>query len=358
MATDGTRSSSIPEPMAEPEHVPEGGLLTDQTLLECVVELAPWDETRFIPVAVLQKCPRNRGEVILMEDRGTGHKVAVKRMPNEWVCRRPQEFLEKHSEETEVPWMDMGVTKWLNEHDYARCVEFVGAFEGQGCTSFAMGFCEGGDLFSYMENLMVTPEGPSREDLVWPLAVQLYQAVNELHALGIAHCDLSLENILLARNQAGQWVLKIVDFGMSTCQRNSSGHPRGKPSYICPEMHTAEAFNTFQADAFSCGVMLYALVARDYPWTSTRPGGCKCFEFIRQQGFLAFLRKRRVPVGKERKPVAEIISEGLANLLNGLLAFDPEKRLSMNRDNAGRAGSIWDLPWLEQGPRGGAAAVQ
>mmetsp|Transcript_22290 Transcript_22290/g.50998 ORF Transcript_22290/g.50998 Transcript_22290/m.50998 type:complete len:351 (+) Transcript_22290:140-1192(+) len=329
--------------------------VTDLDILRCVSRLDRWDDARFTPVVVLQKCPRNRGEVILMKDTVSGRKVAVKRMPTDWVCRSYEEFFAAYPEETEVPWMDIGTTKWLNEHGCTRTVDFVGAYEAQSFTSFVMGFCGGGDMFAYMENVAVNPDGPSREELLRPLVTEMLEAVADLHTQGIAHRDLSLENVLLAqeltKEAVGPGNVRLIDFGMATCQRFCTG-PCGKPSYMAPEMHQG-TYDPFKADAFSCGVMIYALIARDYPWMSTRPGACRLFEFIRQQGFLTFLHKRRIPIGKEKRPVIEVISEGLATLLTGLLVFDPDARLSLSRQDVGR--TVWDSLWLQ--PASGAEQV-
>ena len=35
----------------------------------------------------------------------------------------------------------------------------------------------------------------------------------------------------------------------------------------------------------SCSYSCHAARAQDYPWLSTRPGGCKCFEYVRKHGF-------------------------------------------------------------------------
>lgn len=321
----------------------------DDELVTYAESLEPWDADRFKLRAVLQRCPRNHGEVLLMEDSASGANVAVKTMPLSWTGADATAFRTAHPDETEVPWMDMSVSRWLNDRGFAHSVEVIGRFyDGEGgFLRFVMDYAEGGDLFTYMEASEAPMPGPTREALMWPMVVEFLSAVRQLHAHGIAHRDLSLENVLLAKVKEGP--LMLIDFGMATTQRLHLASVCGKPSYIAPEVHLGTGYDAFQVDAFSCGVVLYTLALADYPWLSTRPGGCKCFEYVRQQGFRAFLSKRRIPVGRERKPILQVISEPLCALISGLLSVDPSARLTVG-GAADDQRSVWSLPWLHAAP--------
>ena len=39
------------------------------------------------------------------------------------------------------------------------------------------------------------------------------------------------------------------------------------------------------------GCLITHVEAQDYPWLSTRPGGCKCFEYVKKHGFRACPRR-------------------------------------------------------------------
>lgn len=87
--------------------------------------------------------------------------------------------------------------------------------------------------------------------------MQLVDAVEYLHQLGIAHRDLKPENLLLDH----KYNIKMTDFGLSNI------YPAGKllttacgsPSYACPEMLSGKPYNGIKADIWSIGIVLYAM---------------------------------------------------------------------------------------------------
>lgn len=212
-----------------------------------------------------------------------------------------------------------------------------------------------GDLFSWCSVPSSHAPGLAREAVVLPFAMQILDAVQRLHALGIVHGDLSLENILLAHGLGSEAPrVQLIDFGMaSTCRIR---HRRvSKPSYQAPEMHSEPEpleYDGFQSDAFALGVVIYTLLMQDYPWVSTRPGVCKCFAFCRRFGFRDFVKKRSIRGGTTK--VIQHMSEPFLRLLEGLLSPNPEKRFTLNEDPRGEAGgrrSIWHEPLCEYGRR-------
>eukprot|EP00644_Phytophthora_capsici_P015696 jgi/Phyca11/19165/fgenesh1_pg.PHYCAscaffold_44_\ len=90
------------------------------------------------------------------------------------------------------------------------------------------------------------------ENEVLSLMRQVLEGVFYLHStLGIAHRDLSLENVLLSRG-----VCKITDFGLSTDARGMCNGGRvGKEFYMAPEVVGGERYNPALADVWSLGIM-------------------------------------------------------------------------------------------------------
>mmetsp|Transcript_1783 Transcript_1783/g.5652 ORF Transcript_1783/g.5652 Transcript_1783/m.5652 type:complete len:409 (+) Transcript_1783:140-1366(+) len=311
-------------------------------------EVDVWDPLRFVEIRKLQDASRNRGQVYLMRDTQTDRLVAVKKMPTGWVRKCHADFIIEHPTETEWPWQDVGCIRFLNNVGYLYGCTLLGVFRDEQSTYVVASLATEGDLFSWCE----TGASPSleREAVVQPLARMIFKGVQELHDLSIVHRDLSLENILLSKTEDGESLeIRIIDFSMASTARHFRRCVRGKASYQAPELHTDLEYDAYLSDAFSLGVTLYAVLLKDYPWLSTRPGGCKCFEYVRKHGFRAYLTKRKLR--NSNVTVGEFMSEPLKQLLSGLLSLDPNERLTLGeRSWGGSRRSVWDEPWLALGP--------
>jgi len=285
-----------------------------------------WWSGHFEKVRTLQAAPRNQGRVDLMRNPvADGDFVAVKVMPNAWATSGPEEFQRCFPESTERPWMDIGITMYLQEQGFTYVCEPRGVFRDHQSTYVVSALATEGDLFSW---LSAGPKpGAEREAMLRPIMAQAFKAVAWLHDLGIAHCDISLENLLLT-TEGDKPVVKLIDFGASTFAR-SSLQVAGKPSYMAPEIHEGTEYDPFLVDAFSLGVVLFSLAACAYPWNSTRPGHCKMFDFIRTRGLRPYMQRRKLHVQGGSVSLAEAFSPALTSLLEGLLAMRPAERLTL-----------------------------
>jgi len=284
--------------------------------------------------------------VNLVEDhQQDGKLVAVKKMPNEWLCKSHQDFLASYPNETELPWYDIGCTQFLASVNYKYSCKLEGVFRDSKDSYVNFSYAAGGDLFDVA--LAGVIPGPEREESFASLVPEICGALKLLHEMGIAHRDVSLENILLLSNvTAGEAPqIRLIDFAMASRERKFRNSVRGKPSYQAPEMHErGQDYDAFKTDAFAVGTILYSLFMRDYPWLSTKPGGCMHFEYVKKQGFKLYCAKRKVRGSQKR--VAECISDPLYQLLEGLLSVDPQTRLTMGEKRDARRKSVWNEPWL------------
>jgi len=82
--------------------------------------------------------------------------------------------------------------------------------------------------------------------------------------LGLMHCDVSSDNLMIARNGA----VKVVDFGVATGAGQGSnsapGTVKGKIAYMPPEQIIGEA--DLRSDVYALGVILYELAAGARPY--------------------------------------------------------------------------------------------
>lgn len=311
-------------------------------------EVYEWEgPARFELIRKVQDATRNRGQVHLMKDKHYNVLVAVKQMPNRWVRKCHSEFVIEHPGETEMPWQDVGCIRFLNRLGYDYACDLRGVYRDDVHTYVVTSFASEGDLFSWCE-VGIAP-GREREVMVQPLARQMLEGVQKLHEFSIVHRDLSLENILMSKLDDESLRIRIIDFSMASTSRKFQNCVRGKASYQAPELHFDGEYDAYLSDAFSLGVTIYAVLLKDYPWLSTRPGGCKCFEYVKKHGFRSYLAKRKLRSSTMR--VSQFMSEPLVQFLEGLLALDPANRLTLGESVwNGQRRSVWDEPWVHTGP--------
>lgn len=214
----------------------------------------------------------------------------------------------------------------------AGVVECFGAFMNvSGDGLLVTEYVEHGDLFRRAGE--IGEPGPARENQALPLLLSLLDGVIALHRRGVAHGDVSLENALWRKG--GNPEVVLVDFGMSVTgdigDLSVVRGQRGKPSYQAPEMHKKPTYDVRLADLFACGVAAYALAVGGYPWSSTRSGACRAFDYAEEKGIQAFLKKRSIIAGGERRSVSDCLSCLYRNLMIPLLEFHPTWRSSGSR---------------------------
>jgi len=324
----------------------------DAAATEASAEVESWDGSRIVIVRDLQAAVRNHGQVQLARDAGSdGRLLAVKRMPTAWVRTDAADFAREYPRASEKPWADLAFLRVLQERTYPYACHLRGIFRNESETFVATSFCTEGDLFDWCHSEGLPAPGPEREERVRPVAAQLLAAVRWLHDLGVAHRDLSLENVVLTRHGSGL-SLRLIDFGMATLQREVRNEVVGKLLYQAPEVHTRRVVDTFLADAFAVGAMIYSMVAKDYPWTSTQRGKCQLFEYFCRFGLRRLLTKRRVRRGNGEYLI-EVLSAEIVEVLDVLLETRPRKRASLGQsvfDNEFRIGrrrsNVWDMPFF------------
>mmetsp|Transcript_34870 Transcript_34870/g.81497 ORF Transcript_34870/g.81497 Transcript_34870/m.81497 type:complete len:814 (+) Transcript_34870:173-2614(+) len=310
-------------------------------------EVRPWMSQKFELMHKLQDAIRNQGSVSLMRQVGSDELVAVKTMPNTWVKESHEAFVAAHPEETENPWRDLGCTAFLDSVGFPHSIGLLGVFRDDKNTSIVTNFASRGDLFSWAQELDV-PVGPEREKIVKPIARQLARSIQNLHNMSIMHRDLSLENVLLSPDKNGKNTVKVIDYGVAVTTRHLQHEPVGKMSYRAPEVFDCHrTCDAYLVDAFAFGVMLFCISVLDYPWMDTEGAGDRCFRFIQTKGFHAFLAKRKLP--NSHKKLSEVVSRELADLLAGLLEFDPARRLTLGESawQGTQRQSVWDAAWFQ-----------
>ncbi|PPD75698.1 hypothetical protein GOBAR_DD27386 [Gossypium barbadense] len=126
---------------------------------------------------------------------------------------------------------------------------------------FAMELVRGGELFSKIA------KGRLNEDLARVYFQQLVSVIDFCHSRGVYHRDLKPENLLLDEDGC----LKVTDFGLSAfsehLKQDGLLHTTcGTPAYVAPEVIGKNGYDGAKADLWSCGVILYVLLAGFLPF--------------------------------------------------------------------------------------------
>lgn len=124
-----------------------------------------------------------------------------------------------------------------------------------------MEYAKGGELFNKIA------KGKLKTDVARRYFQQLVSAVDYCHSRGVYHRDLKPENLLLDENEN----LKVSDFGLSTlseskCQDGLLHTTCGTPAYVAPEVINRKGYDGTKADIWSCGVILFVLLAGYLPF--------------------------------------------------------------------------------------------
>ncbi|KAI3833767.1 hypothetical protein MKW92_017158 [Papaver armeniacum] len=123
-------------------------------------------------------------------------------------------------------------------------------------------FVNGGELFD-----KIVHHGRLKEDEARRYFHQLINAVDYCHSRGVYHRDLKPENLLLD----SYGTLKVSDFGLSAFSPQLKGdgllHTAcGTPNYVAPEVLNDKGYDGTTADIWSCGVILFVLMAGYLPF--------------------------------------------------------------------------------------------
>ena len=163
---------------------------------------------------------------------------------------------------------------------------------------------EGGELYDY-----ISTNGALEEIEAVLYFRQIVSALACCHRFNICHRDLKPENILLDGNRN----IKLADFGMAALQPD--GHwlttSCGSPHYASPEIIYGLQYKGDKADIWSCGVILFAMLAGYLPFDG---GDLKSTLNL-------------VKIGEYVMPTG--LSDEAQDLINRLLQLDPEKRITI-----------------------------
>jgi len=198
-----------------------------------------------------------------------------------------------------------------------------------------MELATGGELF---DQVIDRGANAMPEEVAKGFMRQLLVGVNHCHERGIAHRDLKLENVLLTGGALPDGgVVKIIDFGLSHQypQRADGDYDRSKPltevcgskSYAAPEvLDGSRGYDGYEADMWSLGVCLFAMLSGFFPLDEASQKDWRYAKLVQaQQKGLSTTAE----VYRWYRRRCDHLSKEVVDLLDGLLAVDPKRRLAM-----------------------------
>lgn len=225
--------------------------------------------------------------------------------------RRAVKIIKKDNETQETIDMDwilreVEIFKSIDHPCVLRLYEFFDSFDKY---YLVMEYFEGGDLYSKISELQRLEESQ-----VSAVMKQIFAGVQHLHSKGIIHRDLKPENILLETKKQGDLSLKIIDFDTAVFISLDSQikGTMGSLYYMAPEVF--DGFYTEKCDLWSCGVIMYALLSGNPPFS-----GLSSYQIV---------SRIRKGVYKMDSKIWNNVSSEAKTLISKLLEKDPKKRIS------------------------------
>ncbi|KAB8338778.1 hypothetical protein FH972_021723 [Carpinus fangiana] len=181
------------------------------------------------------------------------------------------------------------------------------------CTYVVLEYCSNGDLFS---NITEKGHYVGNDMLARAAFLQILDAVEYCHSLGIYHRDLKPENILVTDNGT---TIKLADFGLATKEATSSDFGCGSTFYMSPECQQPAPkpyswYHTAPNDVWSLGVILVNLTCGRNPWKRASPDDSTFNAFLNDSAFLQTI----LP-----------LTDDLDSILRRIFETDPTKRITI-----------------------------
>ena len=160
--------------------------------------------------------------------------------------------------------------------DHPNIVKMYASFKYKGLVVMVVEWCDSGDLLAlYYKNKSHIPEKTAAS-----ITRQLLKSLSYLHAKGIVHRDIKLENIVLNTEPAtGMVSVKLADFGLAiSLQEEPTAVTRaGTTDYMAPEVlrcpiKDTQAENKERTDiAYSQSADIWSLAVLAFEMVNGRP---------------------------------------------------------------------------------------
>jgi len=238
-------------------------------------------------------------------ERSTGKPYAVKRVPKTLLGTT-------HGDERPMVAALRGCTQLVETHE---------VIESPDSLDYVMELANGGDLFEW-----IATRGALCEDRARPLFLGILNGLRQVHASGLIHRDVKLENVLLMHpdpSTADQ--VRLADFEF--CTPSPAMGAVGSVAFAAPEA-LGEGPYTAAVDVWAAGVCLYAMLSASAPFDAPEGIDATARRILDAKPGMAFPEE-----------CWDSISHQAKDLINGMLHPDVQQRLNLDQ--------IIAHPWLK-----------
>ena len=167
----------------------------------------------------------------------------------------------KKSYET-ILW-ENDILKFLQKSSHPNIVKTYDIYRNQDFFFFVIEYIPSGNL----KNFLLENRSKLSFKELKTIMFQIASAVMFIHSHGIVHRDLKPENILIKKNEKGELIIKLIDFGFGRVlgRLDFVNEPYGTFYYASPEILNKTPYG-FKTDIWSLGVIFYLIVVGVNPF--------------------------------------------------------------------------------------------
>ncbi len=203
------------------------------------------------------------GSVYIAEHTTTGRRCAVKVISSPDLVKDEQVLGRFEREARAAGKID---TQYITQ------VLDAGVDRDSGLPFLAMEYLDGEDLQHLLKR-----GRPVSPDLAMRIVAQACLGLQKAHAAKVVHRDIKPHNLFLAKRDAGEVVLKLLDFGIAKVKMDAAqsregmdltktGNLLGSPLYVSPEQARGKRNIDHRTDIYSLGAVIYQMLAGRTPY--------------------------------------------------------------------------------------------
>lgn len=203
------------------------------------------------------------GSVYAVEHTGTGRRCAVK-VINSADLVKDKGVLSRFEREARAAG--------AIDTQYIAQVLDAGIDRQSGLPFLAMEFLDGEDLQHLLKRV-----GPVSVDLALRIVAHACLGLQKAHAQSVVHRDIKPHNLFLAKRDAGEVIVKLLDFGIAKVKMDQAqtkdgadltktGNLLGSPLYVSPEQARGKRAIDHRTDIYSIGAVLYQMLCGRTPY--------------------------------------------------------------------------------------------